>query len=145
MAQQEAEIVEGIGSDYAAKYGFSNPDEAEDYFFKSGRGISHDVVEAIAEHKSEPAWMRKVRHQALDYFFARPMPSWGGDLSGIDFDNIYYYIRPTEKQANSWDELPAISRPPGTSSGSRRPRRNTWRGSVLSTNPRSSTTTSRRS
>ena len=51
--------------------------------------------------------MRKVRHQALDYFFARPLPSWGGDLSGIDFDNIYYYIQPTEKQAESWEDLPA--------------------------------------
>ena len=106
-AQTETEIVQEIGSDYAVKYGFSNPDEAGDYFFKSGRGISHEVVEAIAEHKNEPDWMRKVRHQALDYFFARPMPAWGGDLSGIDFDNIYYYIKPTEKQAQSWDELPA--------------------------------------
>ncbi len=107
VAQTETEIVEGIGSDYAVKYGFSNPDEAEDYFFKSGRGISHEVVEAIAEHKNEPDWMRKVRHQALDYFFARPLPAWGGDLSGIDFDNIYYYIKPTEKQAESWEDLPA--------------------------------------
>ena len=73
MAPTETEIVQGIGSDYAAKYGFSNPDEAENYFFKSGRGISHEVVEAIAEHKNEPAWMRKVRHQALDYFLARPI------------------------------------------------------------------------
>jgi len=89
------------------KYGFSNPDEAKDYFFKSGRGISHEVVEAIAEHKNEPDWMRKVRHQALDYFLARPLPTWGGDVSGIDFDNIYYYIKPTEKQADSWEDLPA--------------------------------------
>jgi Fe-S cluster assembly protein SufB len=103
----ETEIVQEIGSDYATKFGFSNPDEATDYFFKSGRGISHEVVEAISEHKSEPDWMRKVRHRALDYFFARPIPSWGGDLSGIDFDNIYYYIRPTEKQAESWEDLPA--------------------------------------
>src|SRR5206468_7196792 len=101
MTQTETEIIQGIGEDYAAKYGFSNPDEAEHYFFKSGRGISHEVVEAIAEHKDEPDWMRKVRHQALDYFLARPLPTWGGDLSGIDFDNIYYYIRPTEKQAES--------------------------------------------
>jgi Fe-S cluster assembly protein SufB len=107
VAETETEIVEGIGSDYAAKYGFSNSDEAGDYFFKSGRGISHEVVEAIAEHKNEPAWMRKVRHRALDYFFARPLPTWGGDLSGIDFDNIYYYIKPTEKQAESWEDLPA--------------------------------------
>jgi hypothetical protein len=75
VVQTETEIVEGIGSDYAVKYGFSNPDEAGDYFFKSGRGISHEVVEAIAEHKNEPAWMRKVRHRALDYFFARPLPT----------------------------------------------------------------------
>jgi Fe-S cluster assembly protein SufB len=105
--QTETEIVEGIGSDYGVKYGFSNPDEAKDYFFKSGRGISHEVVEAIAEHKNEPDWMRKTRHQALDYFFARPMPNWGGDLSGIDFDNIYYYIKPTENQVDKWEDLPA--------------------------------------
>src|SRR4029453_3668632 len=47
------------------------------------------------------------RHKSLDYFLARPMPSWGADLSGIDFENIYYYIRPTEKQADSWEDLPA--------------------------------------
>jgi Fe-S cluster assembly protein SufB len=109
MAQTETEIMQGIGEDYAAKYGFSNPDEAEHYFFKSGRGISHEVVEAIAEHKNEPEWMRKVRHQALDYFLARPLPTWGGmpSLMEIDFENIYYYIRPTEKQAESWEDLPA--------------------------------------
>ena len=107
VTKTETEIVQSIGEDYEAKYGFSNPDEAEHYFFKSGRGISHEVVEAIAEHKNEPDWMRKVRHRALDYFFARPMPAWGGDLSGIDFENIYYYIKPTEKQAESWEDLPA--------------------------------------
>ena len=101
----ETEVVRGIRSDY--KYGFSNPDDAKDYFFKSGRGISHEVVEAIAEHKQEPDWMRQFRHKSLDYFFARPMPNWGADLSGIDFENIYYYIKPTEKQADSWEDLPA--------------------------------------
>ena len=110
MSQTENEIVEGIGSDYLTKYGFSNPDEAEDYFFKSGRGISHEVVEAIAEHKNEPDWMRKFRHKSLDYFLARPLPMWGGDLTQIDFENIYYYIRPTEKQAERWEDLPAAVR-----------------------------------
>src|SRR5438876_1839167 len=105
MSTQETEVVREIRSDY--KYGFSNPDEAKNYFFKSGRGISHEVVEAIAEHKNEPDWMRQVRHRALDYFFARPMPAWGGNLSEIDFENIYYYIKPTEKQAESWEDLPA--------------------------------------
>jgi Fe-S cluster assembly protein SufB len=104
VSQTEAEIVQGIGSDYAIKYGFSVP---EDYFFKSGRGVSHELIDAISSHKDEPDWMRKFRHKSLDYFLARPTPTWGGDLSGIDFDNIYYYIKPTEKQADSWDDLPA--------------------------------------
>ena len=109
MAQTETEIVQGIGSDYGVKYGFSNPDEAKDYFFKSGRGLSHELVEAIAEHKSEPDWMRKFRHRSLDYFLARPMPTWGGmpSLHEIDFDSIFYYIKPTENQAESWEDLPA--------------------------------------
>jgi Fe-S cluster assembly protein SufB len=101
----ETETVQQIREEY--KYGFSNPDEAKDYFFKSGRGISHEVVEAIAEHKNEPDWMRKFRHKSLDYFLARPLPQWGGNLNDIDFENIYYYIRPTEKQAERWEDLPA--------------------------------------
>ena len=72
----------------------------------------------------------EVPAQELDYFLARPMPSWGADLSGIDFENIYYYIRPTEKQAESWEDLPAESRTRGTSSGSRRRRRSTSPGWV---------------
>jgi Fe-S cluster assembly scaffold protein SufB len=51
--------------------------------------------------------MRKFRHKSLDYFLARPLPTWGGNLGDIDFDNIYYYIKPTEKQASSWEELPS--------------------------------------
>src|SRR4030088_3216198 len=104
MAQTETEIVEGIGSDYAIKYGFS---VTEDYFFKSGRGVSHELVDAISSHKNEPDWMRKFRHKSLDYFYARPMPEWGGNLGDIDLDNIFYYIKPTENQANSWEDLPA--------------------------------------
>src|SRR6478735_6094159 len=105
MAQTETDVVKGIRSEY--KYGFSNPDEAKNYFFKSGRGLSHELVEAIAEHKNEPEWMRKFRHKSLDYFYARPLPQWGGNLNDIDFENIFYYIKPTENQANSWEDLPA--------------------------------------
>src|SRR5205809_7303764 len=105
MAQTETDVVKGIRSEY--EYGFSNPDEAKDYFFKSGRGLNHELVDAISSHKDEPDWMCKFRHRSLDYFLARPMPTWGPDLSGIDFDNIFYYIRPTEKQAKSWDDLPS--------------------------------------
>src|SRR3954452_6719596 len=102
--QSETEIVEGIGSDYEVKYGFH---VTEDYFFKSGRGLSHELVDAISSHKGEPDWMRKFRHKSLDYFLARPMPTWGGDLDQIDFENIFYYIKPTENQASSWEDLPA--------------------------------------
>src|SRR5216110_379952 len=104
MTQTETEIVQGIGSDYAIKYGFS---VTEDYFYKSGRGVSHELVDAISSHKNEPDWMRKFRHKSLDYFLARPLPQWGGNLNEIDFENIYYYIKPTESQAKSWEDLPA--------------------------------------
>jgi Fe-S cluster assembly protein SufB len=100
-ATPETEIVAGIGNDY--KYGFR---DEENYVFKSGRGLSREVVEAISDHKNEPDWMRKFRLKSLEYFEARPLPTWGGDLTQIDFDNIYYYIKPTEKQAQSWEDLP---------------------------------------
>src|SRR5437588_11516487 len=103
----ETEVIRGIRSEY--KYGFSNPDEAEDYFFKSGRGLNHEIVEAISAHKNEPDWMRKFRHKSLDYFLARPLPTWGGNVADIDFENIFYYISPTEKQAEKWEDLPAES------------------------------------
>src|SRR5215212_3147773 len=97
----ETEIVAGIGNDY--KYGFH---DEENYVFKSERGLTREVVESISEHKNEPDWMRKFRLKSLEYFQARPLPEWGGDLSQIDFENIYYYIKPTEKQAQSWEDLP---------------------------------------
>ncbi|HSK37407.1 MAG TPA: Fe-S cluster assembly protein SufB, partial [Actinomycetota bacterium] len=75
--------------------------------FTPKRGLSHDVVEEISAMKQEPEWMRTFRHKSLDYFLRRPMPQWGGDLDQIDFDNIFYFLRATEKQATSWDELPA--------------------------------------
>src|SRR5216117_2784128 len=101
-ATPETEIVAGIGNDY--KYGFH---DEENYVFKSERGLSAEVVAAISERKNEADWMRKFRLKSLDYFMARPLPEWGGDLSQIDFDNIYYYIKPTAEQAQSWEDLPA--------------------------------------
>ncbi len=97
----ETQVVAEIGNDY--KYGFH---VAEDYVFKSERGLTREVVEAISHHKSEPEWMRKSRLKSLEYFEARPLPRWGGNVAEIDFDNIYYYIKPTEKQATSWEDLP---------------------------------------
>src|SRR2546422_1842943 len=80
---------------------------AENYVFKSERGLSAKVVEQISEMKGEPDWMRKFRLQSLALFEKRPMPTWGADLSGIDFDNIYYYIKPVAQQGKTWDDIPA--------------------------------------
>jgi Fe-S cluster assembly protein SufB len=80
---------------------------AENYVFKSERGLSRKIVEQISDMKGEPAWMRKSRLQSLALFEKRPMPVWGADLSGIDFDNIYYYIKPIAEQGKTWDEIPA--------------------------------------
>src|SRR6266545_242271 len=98
----DAKVVAGIGNDY--KYGVHDP---ENYVFKSQRGLTNEVVEAISHHKSEPDWMRKFRLKSLEYFRARPLPTWGGNLREIDFENIFYYIKPTEKQASNWEDLPS--------------------------------------
>jgi Fe-S cluster assembly protein SufB len=85
------------------QYGFS---DKEDYFFKSKRGLDRETVLEISKMKGEPDWMLEFRLKAYDHFVKRPMPNWGGDLSGIDFDDIFYYIRPSEKQGKTWDEVP---------------------------------------
>ena len=87
------------------KYGFSDPEKA---VFKAKKGINHDIVGQISAMKEEPEWMREFRHKALDTFFAKPMPNWGNVdlLNSIDFDNIYYYLKPTEEQGKSWDDVP---------------------------------------
>src|SRR5439155_1403330 len=66
-----------------------------------------EIVAEISAMKNEPVWMRDFRLKSLDYFLARPMPKWGGDLSEIDFSNIFYYLRPTEGQGKTWEDVPA--------------------------------------
>jgi Fe-S cluster assembly protein SufB len=85
------------------QYGFH---DKEDYFFKSERGLTREVVAGISKMKDEPEWMLDFRLRAYDHYVKRPMPTWGGNLADIDFDNIFYYIRPTEKQGKTWDEVP---------------------------------------
>lgn len=89
--------------DDAYKYGFAEP---EKYVYKSKRGLSKRTVEEISRRKNEPSWMRDFRLKSLLVFKKRPLPTWGSDLSGLKFSNIYYYIKPTEKKAASWEELP---------------------------------------
>jgi Fe-S cluster assembly protein SufB len=102
--KQDNAVVE-IGDDYATRYGFH---DAEDYFHKGAKGVSHEVVEMISRMKKEPEWMRKFRHEALDLFLAKPMPKWGNTelLNSINFDDIYYYVKSTEFQSKSWDDVP---------------------------------------
>jgi Fe-S cluster assembly protein SufB len=85
------------------KYGFSVP---ENYVFKARRGLDEDIVREISWMKEEPEWMAKLRLHAYKAFLQKPVPTWGADLSGVRFDEIYYYIKPTEKQERSWDDVP---------------------------------------
>ena len=85
------------------EFGWSDSDVAG---ASARRGINEDVVRNISELKSEPESMLKTRLAGLKNFFRKPMPTWGADLSGIDFDNIKYFVRSTEKQAQTWEDLP---------------------------------------
>src|SRR5579885_2464560 len=78
----------------------------ENYAFKSEKGLNRRIVEQISEMKGEPDWMRKFRLKSLELFEKRPMPTWGADLSGINFDDIYYYIKPVQQQGKTWDDIP---------------------------------------
>jgi Fe-S cluster assembly protein SufB len=85
-------------------YGFHEP---ENYVFKSKRGLDKNVVADISRHKHEQAWMLRSRLHALKVFQKKPLPVWGPDLSKIDFTNLFYYIKPTEKKVSSWEDLPS--------------------------------------
>jgi Fe-S cluster assembly protein SufB len=85
------------------QYGFR---DVEDYVYKSERGLNHAKVAQISKMKNEPEWMLDFRIKAYEHYLKRPMPKWGGDLSGLDFENIFYYIRPSEKMGKTWDEVP---------------------------------------
>ncbi len=75
------------------------------YVFKARKGIDADIVRQISEMKNEPAWMRDFRLQSLDIFNSKPMPRWGGKID-INFQDIYYYLKPADRQGKTWDEVP---------------------------------------
>ncbi|MEZ4631408.1 MAG: Fe-S cluster assembly protein SufB [Deinococcales bacterium] len=80
---------------------------SEDYFFRSEKGLSRRVVEQISYYKNEPAWMLKYRLKALEIAEKKGRPQWGPDLSSLNFDEIYFYIRPQDKKGtSSWDDVP---------------------------------------
>ncbi|MGB0100958.1 MAG: Fe-S cluster assembly protein SufB, partial [Nocardioides sp.] len=92
--------LQGIG-----RYDFGWAD-SDDAGATARRGLNEDVVRDISSKKSEPQWMLDLRLKGLKLFDRKPMPNWGSDLSGIDFDNIKYFVRSSEKQATSWEDLP---------------------------------------
>jgi Fe-S cluster assembly protein SufB len=103
MAEEKTQV--SVNDEYIDKYGFH---EAENYAFKSRKGLDEQIVRDISRMKKEPEWMTDFRLRSLEAFYAKPMPNWGGEaLQDIDFQDIYYYIKPTDGQADSWDNLPA--------------------------------------
>lgn len=96
MAKKMPEI-----GDY--KYGFKDKDVS---IFRSKRGLTEEIVTEISKMKQEPQWMLDFRLKSLDLFYKMPMPQWGGDLSELNFDEITYYVKPSEKSEKSWDEVP---------------------------------------
>jgi Fe-S cluster assembly protein SufB len=102
VAEQDA--LKEIGADYTEKFGFHDPETG--YAYKAPKGLSREVVESISEYKDEPEWMREFRLKALEHFYSRPTPKWGGNLGQIDWDDIHYFVRASEKNSRSWDEVP---------------------------------------
>src|SRR5690625_5077235 len=96
MAKKAPEV-----GDY--KYGFHDEDVS---IFRSDRGLTEDIVREISNMKEEPQWMLDFRLKSLEHFYKMPMPMWGGDLSELDFDEITYYVKPSEMAERSWDEVP---------------------------------------
>ncbi|MEX0725839.1 MAG: Fe-S cluster assembly protein SufB [Planctomycetaceae bacterium] len=86
------------------QYGFHDPEDK--YVFKSRKGLDVDTVRQISAMKDEPEWMLEYRLKALDIFFKKPMPEWGGDLSHLDFQDIFYYVRASERQETDWNDVP---------------------------------------
>lgn len=89
--------------DFEYRFGFAMP---QTYVFKAQKGLSREVVEQISYIKNEPEWMRAFRLKAYDIFLKKVVPTWGADLSAINFNNIYYYVKPTKEQVSSWKDLP---------------------------------------
>lgn len=96
MAKKMPEI-----GDY--KYGFHDKDVS---VFRSKRGLTREIVETISNMKEEPQWMLDYRLKSLELFYSKPMPQWGGDMSSLNFDEITYYVKPSEATQTSWDEVP---------------------------------------
>src|SRR5512142_722611 len=102
LAEQES--LKGINADYAERFGFR---DAENYLYKAPKGLNREIVEKISEFKSEPKWMRDFRLKAYEHFKSRPQPTWGSPmLAEVDYDDIHYFVRASERAERSWDDVP---------------------------------------
>ncbi|MCX7655249.1 MAG: Fe-S cluster assembly protein SufB [Treponemataceae bacterium] len=99
----ELETLKKIGTDYKERFGFYMPERA---LFRTEKGLTEETIQAISTSKQEPRWMLEFRLAALELFRKKPLPSWGPDLSDINFDEITYYAKPTDTTHSSWEELP---------------------------------------
>lgn len=102
LSEEESQLKQ-LRLSYEEAYGFH--DEIENAF-KSQKGLNAEIVSQISEMKNEPGWMTDARLEALRQFESKPLPNWGADLTGIHFDDIYYYVRATDQKGRSWDEVP---------------------------------------
>ena len=96
--------MESLQESYKDKYGFSDEEKP---FFQAKKGLTRETVEELSRMKGEPDWMLQFRLRSLEQFWKKPMPTWGGDLSDIDFDEIYYYVKPTDGQGQTWEDVPS--------------------------------------
>lgn len=103
LLEQEEQIAREINLEYDQKYGFRDDHKASTDI---GKGISEEIIRKISKLKNEDEWMLNLRLKAYEHFLKRPMPTWGADLSGIDFDNIHYFVRATDRQGRDWNEVP---------------------------------------
>jgi len=98
----ERKLVENL--DHLDQYDFKDP--SHNYVFRTEKGLSEEVIRQISSMKNEPEWMLEYRLKAYRHFMKRPMPNWGADLSDLDLNEIYYYVRPTEGQEADWKDVP---------------------------------------
>jgi len=97
-------VVKQNNLNFDYKFGFSKPEKS---VFRVKKGINEEIVSQISKIKKEPLWMKEFRLRSYRFFKKTKMPEWGADLSKIDFENIFYYIRATDKAMNSWEDLPS--------------------------------------